>query len=184
MESESESEWSLSQEVEGGGGFGVGVGAETDRAHIGMEEEACSTQKGREHIPDRSMAWTVRRRDYPTRFFLFVPYPGDSPCPCLGQNTSPMHTRSLKVLLPTLCINVFLDDFVFLPDTNPHGEDKQSFRENPDRNMKETSTILIFYYHRQNKRMKTGQRRMKKPRGFLQHLSHNFKEALAHLWSL
>ena len=26
----------------------------------------------------------------------------DSPCPCLAQNTSPTHTRSLKVLLPIL----------------------------------------------------------------------------------
>ena len=29
---------------------------------------------------------------------------------------------------------------------------KAIFQENPDRNMKETSTILIFYYHLQNKK--------------------------------
>ena len=70
--------------------------------NINLKEEASSsTERKRNHSdqPNGLDSETVRlpyscsSSSSPTR---------GSPCPCLEQNTSPMHTRSLKVLLPTL----------------------------------------------------------------------------------
>lgn len=108
-------------------------------------------RKGREIILIQPNKRTVRQSDYPTHVLPLRPPPRDSPCPCLEQNTSPMHTRSLKVPPSTLFTNVFLDDFVFLPDTNLMEDKAIPFQQNPGRNMKENSAILVFYYHRQSK---------------------------------
>ena len=91
-ESESESELESVSESE----------SEIEIDNIDLEEEASSsTERKRNHSdqPNGLDSETVRlpyscsSSSSPTR---------DSPCPCLEQNTSPMHTRSLKVLLPTL----------------------------------------------------------------------------------
>ena len=61
-------------------------------------EQQVSSIRGRERCLVNPMAWTVRRSDYPTHAPPLHPLP----CPCLAQNPSSMHTRSLKVLLPIL----------------------------------------------------------------------------------
>ena len=61
-------------------------------------EQPASIAKRRERCLINPRAWTVRRSDYPTH----VPPLHPPPCPCLAQNPSSMHPRSLKVLLPIL----------------------------------------------------------------------------------
>ena len=94
-ESESESESEVEAEAESESE------SEIEIDNIDLEEEASSsTERKRNHSdqPNGLDSETVRlpyscsSSSSPTR---------DSPCPCLEQNTSPMHTRSLKVLLPT-----------------------------------------------------------------------------------
>ena len=93
-ESESEAEAEAESESESE--------SEIEIDNIDLEEEASSsTERKRNHSdqPNGLDSETVRlpyscsSSSSPTR---------GSPCPCLEQNTSPMHTRSLKVLLPTL----------------------------------------------------------------------------------
>ena len=101
-ESETESESESESEVEAEAESESESESEIEIDNIDLEEEASSsTERKRNHSdqPNGLDSETVRlpyscsSSSSPTR---------DSPCPCLEQNTSPMHTRSLKVLLPTL----------------------------------------------------------------------------------
>ena len=81
-------------------------------------------KEGRERCLIRPRSWTVRRSDYLTHVSPLHPQP-ETYCALAWHKTPPQCTPILsKFSFPTPFTNVFLDDFVFLPDTNPQGEGK------------------------------------------------------------
>ena len=92
------------------------------------------------------MAWTVRRSDYPTHVLPLRPLPMTHPA-LAWNKTPPQCTPVLsKFSFPPSFTNVFLDDFVFLSDTNPHGEDKSNLSgesgQEYERDLDDTNLLL------------------------------------------
>jgi len=98
--------------------------SEIEIDNISFEKEASSSEERKTNNSDQSNGLDRRRSDYPTRVLPLRPPPVTHPA-LAWHKTPPQCTpvRS-KFSFPSSFTNVFLDDFVFLPDTKPHEEDR------------------------------------------------------------
>lgn len=67
-----------------------------------LQQQASSANEGKRKNTDQSDGLDSQKVRLPYSCSSSSSPTRDSPCPCLAQNTSPTHTRSLKVLLPIL----------------------------------------------------------------------------------